>query len=190
MLIITTTTIIIDTSPWRNSLLWLLLKKMYFYKCGKLGDTEEEKNFIYPKLYFSLDKCEGWLRNVRTEWQDLKGVITSTANYPTVGQKEKHGSNKKESIKNAIIKDMELPTDKLASQQWDANMFSPCSLWALQSNRFCIIMFNQTTVLLQPWLYLEMSSYYRAARPSGWRLCLFSSFSAPTHWYRKLNVWQ
>lgn len=53
-------------------------------------------------------------------WQNgkkLKGVINSSANYSTVCQREKYGSNKKGSVRNAIMEDMKLRTDKVVSQQ-------------------------------------------------------------------------
>lgn len=44
-----------------------------------------------------------------------RGFIASTANYPTVGQKEEVWVKQKESIKNTIMEDMELPADRLVS---------------------------------------------------------------------------
>ena len=55
----------------------------------------KERNSNYPGVYFPLDKSMGWQRNVRAEWQELKRVITRSANYPTIGQREKYGSSKR-----------------------------------------------------------------------------------------------
>ncbi len=90
----------------------------------------------------------GWQRDVRTEWQELKGVITGSANYPTMGQREKYGSNNRSPSKMQLWRTWNsqqislCPNSEIFQQcNWyrKRTMVMPLPIWSLISVMNCKI---------------------------------------------------
>lgn len=92
-------------------------------KYGKLTDTEEREKFQLSNVtvYFPLARSMGRQREVMAEWQKKKknsrGLSIAQPIIQQYVREKSKGQTKKWSVRNAIMEDMKLPTDKLLSQQ-------------------------------------------------------------------------